>query len=82
MGFAWRHELPDWSHYSNSGPPSRYFHLGKEIEVSKLWDIIKHERSRPKEVAGAINSLRALADLLENVNKALPTPPADSPPEG
>lgn len=82
MGLTYTHELPEYSrhHGSDAGSFTRsYFHLGKVIEVDKLWEIIQHERTRPKEITGMVRNLRSLADMLEGVSAALPTPPTQAP---
>lgn len=57
--------------------PHRVFPINTEIDVTKLWQIIEHERGRPQQIASTARNLRALADMLETVNQALPTPSID-----
>lgn len=57
--------------------PHKVFPIGMSIDINKLWQIIEHERARPVSIANTAKQLHALADMLESVNQALPTPGVD-----
>ena len=77
MGLPGAWDVPEVRHGYERPSARGGFPVGREIPISKLWQIIRHERSRPGEITNAVRNLRALADMLETVNATLPTPAVD-----
>lgn len=64
MGFSYPTELKE----------SRKLAVGRDVEVSGLWQALSITRAREKEVAALAESLRKIADRVDSVNKTLAAP--------
>lgn len=64
MGFA----------YTNSIPADKKLDLGREVDVSRMYEALAVERERMDDVQKLANGLRSVADRVEKINAALSCP--------
>lgn len=71
-------ELANIAGYHYQFPSGQRLDAGVEIDVSKLWQALSIERTRPDEVAKLAKSLRDVADKIDKINTALDCPIIES----
>ena len=48
--------------------------VGREVKVSELWKALESSRERTADLAGLAGKLRAAADKVDSINKAIKEP--------